>query len=48
MDSSIALLLLILFNVVGGGSRLQAVLAFVSVWLISVFDRERLYINNLQ
>lgn len=48
MDSSIALLLLILFYVVGGGSRLQAVLAFVSVWLISVFDRGRLYINNLQ
>lgn len=48
MDSSIAQLLLILFNVVGGGSRLQAVLAFVSVWLISVFDRGRLYINNLQ
>lgn len=48
MDSSIALLLLILFNVVGGGSRLQAVLAFVSVWLISVFDRGRLYINNFQ
>lgn len=48
MDSSIALLLLILFNVVGGGRRLQAVLAFVSVWLISVFDRGRLYINNLQ
>ncbi len=48
MDSSIALLLLILFNVAGGGSRLQAVLAFVSVWLINVFDRGRLYINNLQ
>ena len=48
MDSSITLLLLILFYVVGGGSRLQAVLAFVSVWLISVFDRGRLYINNLQ
>lgn len=31
MDSSIALLLLILFNVAGDGSRLQAVLAFVSV-----------------
>lgn len=31
MDSSIALLLLILFSVVGGGSRLYAVLAFVSV-----------------
>lgn len=31
MDSSIALLLLILFNVAVGGSRLYAVLAFVSV-----------------
>lgn len=48
MDSGVALLLLILFYVVGGGSRLQAVLAFVSVKLINVFDRGRLYINNLQ
>ncbi len=31
MDSGIDLLSLILFYVVGGGSRLQAVLAFVSV-----------------
>lgn len=31
MDSGIALLSLILFYVVGGGSHLQAVLAFVSV-----------------
>ncbi len=31
MDSSIALLPLILFNVAGGGSRLQDVLVFVSV-----------------
>jgi hypothetical protein len=31
MDSGVALLLLILFNVAVGGSRLQAVLAFVSV-----------------
>lgn len=48
MYSGVALLILILFYVVGGGNRLQTVLAFVSVWLISVFDRGRLYINNLQ
>lgn len=47
MDSGVALLLLILFYVVGGGSRLQAVLAFVSVWLINVLTEEG-YINNLQ